>query len=137
MGAGDEGLAHGDRGLLLLPSPPSPCLSVLLASSAGDMGPVVPAWQVRHWGTWGWAQGLFLGGSCLFEYMSRSGFNYSNWLLEGRAGACPCSKGEREHVEESLSFVPGPEACPCVPSGTWPMPFAHTHTWCTPVSNPT
>lgn len=78
---------------VLLRSPPSPRPSVPLAGSAGDTGLAVPP-APRCWGTWGRARGCFWGDSRWFEYMSRSGFNYSNWVSEGRAGACCGSEGE-------------------------------------------
>jgi len=55
--------------------------------AAGDTGLAVPAGRARRWGTRGSAQGLFPCGSRRFEYMSRSSFNYANWVSEGRAGS--------------------------------------------------
>ena len=116
--------------LLLLRSLLSLCLSVLLAGSAGDTGLAVLARRVHRWGTWGRARGLFMGGSRQFEYMSRSGFNYSNWLSEGHAGACSGSEGERERLRRLMlraqrSPCPHLAICP-QPRGTSPRACGDT-----------
>lgn len=131
------GMACCPKGwLLLLRSLPSLRPSVLLAGSAGNTGLAVLAGRACRWGMWGRARGLFLGGSRQFEYMSRSSFNYSNWLSEGCAGACSGSEGEREQLRclmLSAQRSPGPHLPICPqPRSMFPHACGDTaHAKCT------
>lgn len=85
------------RGSSVAPPLPAEPVSVCPAGrQCQGHGAGCAGWQCTAGGRGEGAWGLFLSGSRQFEYMSRSGFNYSNWLSEGRAGACSGSEGERE-----------------------------------------